>query len=1378
MNQSYGLKQKLRRVYLILGVLPLFVVMLLGIFSIYVQSNENANSKLKLNTKLLKNEIQKVFLRLKMDAFIIKSNSYIHEFGTYLNYIPTHELREIQQSIITNRYTYSGETGKKFQLLKGYINSGKYIDVYFIRKEDSQIRFSFNDTNSLGMNLDNLGEDYKNMNDVQKKTIRKNDIYISDMAFSPVLSESVIYVGIPCVSEGNVVGVYLFLFRSFIISEFFSDYSGLGDSGDSYIIGEDNLFRTNGRFVSNAILKKSVSTFNKNSLYKNEIEFEITKDYRNTSVMRAYAPVDLVNKFQVDFEWYILSEMDTVEALENLIIIAITLCATILILIIINIFYGTRFSGQIVTPITILSEISNKISKGDFNVKMPYNQDYFEIRQFSASFSNLVETLKGLSENLKQLALGNTNIDLHLESSHPMDISMKKMAQTIVDFSEKAHLVSSGNYDVEFEPRSEKDILGNSLKKMTESLKSNHLALMAGNWLKNARSKVAEIAQSSLDIEKLSFAYLLFFMEHTRAKSAVFYTLNEDSSKPVFELTSRYGVPDDFALKKNIPIDDGITGSLFRDNVSLRVINNLEENILKYGTGFGQFNARNILLIPFRKGTITLGVVELLFSEDIEDNILEMVIETSDIISSSLKTSLENKKIKLLLEKTTNQTEELQQQQEELRAVNEEMAEKNNILEKQKIEILKKNKELETVGQKLQAKAGELEKVNVYKSEFLANMSHELRTPLNSLLLLSGKLARNKERNLTEKQIEYLKVIHRSGDSLLVLINGLLDLAKIDAGRMEVSKIIFRIDAIAQEIESTFREGMQEKNLEFRISIDSALPPEIESDPQKMIQIIRNLVSNSMKFTTGGSVNIFFEHFQKDSIDYLLIRVKDTGIGIPEDKMDLIFEAFRQVDGSTARIYGGTGLGLTITREFTRQLGGYLQVESKENAGSEFKVFFPLGKLDLKIQTMEKKGQIKEIKSKEVGDMKLHQEEIGISADQENSDAKKVILIIEDDPAFSHILIDICREKNFHCLYASDGRQGLEIVQKQKVDAIILDLTLPGMNGEEVLEKLKSSDSTKNIPVQIISGASKAKAMMQKGAMGYLKKPASENDINEALENIQAIISVPLGNILVIEQNIDLQKKIRELFIHFEKIHFVENAFKALEKITQNNYSCIVIDYDIPELNAFEFFENIKKIKGKLLPVIIYTEKELSDDEQLKLNKFTSSIIIKSEESLGRLHDETMLFLNTFQEMPENLSHENDQTDDALAGCRILLIDDDMRNLFALTEELEEEKILVTRVSSGKKALEIIQSGESFDLVMSDIMMPEMDGYETIRNIRKISQYSHTPIIALTAKAMKEDRNLCIEAGATDYLAKPVDRDKMFSMIKFLIKKGVPNEKT
>jgi CheY-like chemotaxis protein/signal transduction histidine kinase len=737
------------------------------------------------------------------------------------------------------------------------------------------------------------------------------------------------------------------------------------------------------------------------------------------------------------------------------------------------------------------------------------------------------------------------------------------------------------------------------------------------------------------------------------------------------------------------------------------------------------------------------------------------------------------------------QQEELKASNEEIEASNEELEEKTSALEEQNARIRQQSQELEETKRLIEEKAGQLEQSSKYKSEFLANMSHELRTPLNSLLILARGLAVNEEGNLTEEQVEEAKVIHNGGLELLGLINDILDLSKVEAGKISIVPEDVYIGNIAKRISQQFEPVAKEKDVAFNIRVDESLPEVLHTDGQRIEQIMKNLLSNAFKFTEAGSVTLDI-HRVKDDVELqraslagseaIAFSVIDTGIGIEESKFKDIFEAFQQEDGSTDRHYGGTGLGLTIARKFAHVLGGEIHVASGKGEGSTFTLFLPLVVAEgsaiesasarhfttLPVPQAEGATEIRAMPKASVR-MFIPDDRKTIGPDD------KVLLIIEDDHDFAMTLMKIARKRGYKCLGAGDGKSGLLLAAEQKVTAVILDLRLPDIDGMRVLDQLKDNLKTRHIPVHIISGMADLGTLgpLKKGAIGYLTKPVAIEDINGVFTRIEGLLHSEVKKVLVVEDDAKTQTAIQSLLKQKNiEISVTGTGNAALKRMRETAFDCIILDLKLPDMTGFEWLKAVEKEAGEegAPPIIIYTAKDLSEEENRQLSHYTGSIVIKGASSSERLLDEVTLFLHSVesalskdQQAMIRMQHDPDR---ALQNRTVMLVDDDMRNTFALSKLLKKHGMNVVIADNGQMALETLKEQKNIELIIMDVMMPVMDGYQAMREIRARKAWQGIPIIALTARAMPEEQERCMEAGANDYLVKPVDIERLLTLLR------------
>lgn len=910
--------------------------------------------------------------------------------------------------------------------------------------------------------------------------------------------------------------------------------------------------------------------------------------------------------------------------------------------------------------------------------------------------------------------------------------------------------------------------------------------LFKQNYILSANTELNNIIRGEKDLTTACGKILEYLCHVMKAQTGLMYTTKEDLN---YRLISRYAIEVDETIPSTFYLGDGLLGQCAQQKEK-QLLEDLPNSSIKIKSGLSSIAPQHILLVPFVHNNQTIALVELLNKDKFEPLNLEFIESIGNGIATFIKGLRAEQKTAELLEETQRQAEILEVQQEELRQSNEELEEQarylkrqqeelqtaNEELEHQTLSVEIKNKELEKAKAEVDKKTLDLELSSKYKSEFLANMSHELRTPLNSLLILSKDLAENKKKNLEQFQVESAQIIYNSGQDLLQLINEVLDLSKIEAGKMELNVEKVTTEDFANSISRNFRHIAEKKGLKFITKIENDLPDHIFTDRQRLEQIIRNLISNAIKFTQNGSISLIV---QKNSENTIAFSVKDTGIGISPEKHALIFEAFQQAEGGTSRKYGGTGLGLSISKELAKLIHGSISLSSTPDVGSTFTLVIPnnlnasisITESTFKENTVNVYSNKSNLKNEERSIYKLDDDRA------ETTKGDKSILIIEDDEVFANILMEQARERKFKVLVTATGEEGLLLAEKYAPKAIILDLTLPLMDGKAVLASLKGNPFLRHIPVHIISASDRTLDTIKRGAVEYLSKPVNRIDLENAFLRIENFINRKLKNLLIVEDDENSRRSIKLLIGETDvKCFEAGSGTEALDVIKNNHIDCVVLDLGLPDMTGFQLIELLEREdKETIPPIIVYTGRELTKAENEILQNHAETIIIKGVKSEERLLDETAIFLHrTIEKLPENQQHiitELYDKDAIFLHKKILLVDDDMRNIFALSKVLKEAGMEIIKAENGIKALEALDKHPEVDLVLMDIMMPEMDGYEAMRRIRKQSKFIDLPVIALTAKAMKEDKNKCIEAGASDYFSKPIDIDRLLSLMRIWIKR-------
>lgn len=925
-------------------------------------------------------------------------------------------------------------------------------------------------------------------------------------------------------------------------------------------------------------------------------------------------------------------------------------------------------------------------------------------------------------------------------------------------------------------------------------------------WLKIGQTELNDRIRGDQDIMALGNNIITHIAKYINAQIGAIYLKTEDND--LLEMIGSYAYTRCENVSNGIKLGEGLVGQAALEKQTI-IITNVPDNYIKVNSGIGEAAPRNIIVTPCIYNDEVKCVLELGSFQEITDIQQEFIEHIGESIAIAVNSTEARSKAQTLLDKTLEQSRKLQtqqeelrqsneeleeqaralkesetrlySQQEELRVINEELEERTKSLELQKNDIYMKNEHLETAQKEIEEKAEALEIASKYKTEFLANVSHELRTPLNSILVLSQLLANKTDKSpLSDKQLEYAKTIHTSGEDLLKLINDVLDLSKVEAGRMDINFEDVNLKELLESVDRSFRQIALKKGLDFVINLDEQLPESISTDTQRVQQIINNLVGNAFKFTQEGRVAIKVSRPNQDELpnlnmDYaksISIAISDTGIGVPVEKQAFIFGAFRQSDGTTSRKYGGTGLGLSISKELARLLGGKIVLKSEEGKGSTFALILPEKLVITKttepaVSNISQNGNETE---ETVETIEVAKNEVDPQEDAYIDLSERSLLIIDDDQNFSSILADLAHEKGFECLTSNDGEMGIQLAIKHKPNAILLDLGLPGISGWEVIEELKKHRETKNIPVHIISGHENKTDESENGIVGYLRKPVSLEKINEMFSRLEALEAKSLKKLLVIASDVFQRNDIIEIIGKKDiVISTVETGQEAYNLLKTERFDCIILDIKLRDMLGYELLVKLREEKDQV-PIIIYTEKDFIMDEEDPLQRYTESIIIKGTRSMERLVAEASLFLHGVDSKITDKNHKvtkkRQEKEASLKDKKILIVDDDMRNVFALTSALEEKYMRVIVGKNGREGIEKLHQNPDVNLVLMDIMMPEMDGYAAMKEIRREEKFRKLPIIAITAKAMKEDRNKCIEAGASDYLTKPLDLDKLISLLR------------
>lgn len=945
-------------------------------------------------------------------------------------------------------------------------------------------------------------------------------------------------------------------------------------------------------------------------------------------------------------------------------------------------------------------------------------------------------------------------------------------------------------------------------------------------WIKALVAHMSHLIGGDLDTREIGKRVNEFFAEHLGSFVANFYV----SSAGAARLTATYaggGGPNEQSAPEVLRVGERLVGEVLRSKTT-KVIEDVPAGYLPISSSTGCSDPREIVIVPFMFEDQVTGLLEFGVLEKIPKPKMALINALSETVGIYLNSALNRFELQSLLRNSQEQArelasqkarliesndkleiqtaeltaakEKLQIQQEELRQSNEELEQQAQALEQQKKHLSQSNADLLGIKKALEEKASELILASKYKSEFLANMSHELRTPLNSMLILSTLLIENKEENLTSQQIDFVKTIHTAGSDLLNVINDILDLSKVEAGKLDLSPEWFNLESALNEVAAMFEPQASSKDLDLTVAIEKGIPEEIYSDRHRLGQILKNFVSNAIKFTDKGGVTLRVRPLSEQELSpwvtgssHFAIDIIDTGIGIPSEMKARIFEAFQQVDGSTSRKHGGTGLGLAISRELSSLLGGSIRVVSEPGKGSVFTLITPVevdyepaeasakhnaeapkkaARTDASLGPVEKSQALMRAGATR-GDSSSQAEIASRSTvfDETIVPSGRVILIVEDDKKFARVMSMVAEQHGFSPVSASDAETALELIKKHRPCAIVLDVKLPGMSGISLLEKLKQNPRTRHIPIHVVSGHDCLPNALRIGAAGFLAKPASKEELGEAFSRIEAIISRRCKKVLVVEDDRIQREGICHL-ISGDDIEIVsaEKGQEAMELLRREVFDCMILDLKLPDMSGFELLSKMDSEEGiSRPPVIVYTGRDLEKDEEFRLRKYSDSIVLKGARSPERLLDEVTLFLHRVEtDLPvdkQTMLKKIRKQGATFAGQKVLIVDDDVRNIFALMSALESHGLEVAVGRNGQEAIEYLKSDPDVDLVLMDIMMPKMDGYEAMSYIRNEMSNSKLPIIALTAKAMKGDSEKCIEAGASDYLPKPVDLSRLMSLL-------------
>ena len=1346
-----GLRRTLFLWFLTLSLIPVTTVGVIGYLNGHAHLRENAEESLKLLCMEHARDIQNYFSSMLRDLRRKSAKRVNYEFleGLIKGFRESHEpLKEYVKS-----FKWAVTVSKYGTDLEIYCRDYGYHDILFIDALGN-ILYTVAGEKDLGTNL--LTGRYSDslFASACKQALKTGQPAFSDFEFyGPSSNEGAGFlVSVVVNDDGDKIGLMAFQLSIGPINQMMKEGMDSGETVEVYLIGGDLRIRSHSIYSEKAkILGKPVETeiasrwLNEHSGGEEPVgesdEMEedvlIYQGPHGKSVLGIHS-----NIWIGGVSFGIIAEIEEAEAFAKANELRKIVVIMLVGMIIIVFFIATRVSNRIVRPVLQLSGLVKRAAEGHFG------------REIKVESRNEIGELAGDANRMLR-----------------------------------------------------------GLREMTEI---NEIE----DWFKTGQGRLNDRMRGDQDPASLGRVIITYLAEYLNARIGAIYVADENHR---LKLLGSYAFKRRKNLSNEFEFGEGLVGQAALEKESI-MLTNVPGDYIAVSSSLGEKPPRNILVFPFLRDGEVMGVIELGTFQEFAQKEVDFLETVSEGIAIAVYSAQSRGRVQGLLKQTQAQAEELEAQQEELRQSNEEMEEQTEALkeseillkdqreelrqtneeleeqsaaleektarlEEQKSDIEKKNAQLEESRRVVEEKAKALEMSGRYKSEFLANMSHELRTPLNSILLLSGFFVGNKDGRLEEDQVESARAIHSSGTELLTLINEVLDLSKVESGKMELIMEDIALKQFSTSMKREFQPLADEKGIELKLDLAEGFIETVWTDRQKLSQILKNFFSNAFKFTDQGSVTLRISRPDRDlnqdrlcadeGLDpekTVCFSVVDTGSGILKEKQNQIFEAFQQADGSTSRKYGGTGLGLSISRELATLLGGRIGLDSAPGKGSAFSLYLP-ERLDVEKETP---GPVVDLREAEPVNQpeKQGQEKISEGMDGIEDDRKDIspddrsILIIEDDPVFLKVLRDLGREAGFKCLVAGDGETGLQFADYYKPSAIILDIVLPGIDGWTVMSRLKENSETRHIPVHFMSGQEENREAFKMGAVDFLTKPVSPAVLDNVFGKIDQMISKRVKDLLVVEDN-DIQRDlIADIVGNGDvQIAFASTASEGYEQAVTGKFDCMVLDLGLPDMSGVELLDKIRmnETSGRT-PVIIFTGRELTSEEKVIMDKYAETTIMKGADSVQRLLDETTLFLHRVEaDLPERqqkilqMVHDKESI---LTDKKVLMVDDDMRNIFSLKKILEQSGIRIVVGKNGRDGIDQLNKNRDVDLILMDIMMPEMDGFEAMKEIRKQQQFKDLPIIALTAKAMKGDRAKCIEAGANDYLAKPVDVDRLFSMLR------------
>ena len=1363
---DFRIRPKLILLFLLTGIIPLLVV---GLLSSKVATDallKKSFEELNAIQNIRKGQIEDFFDSLIANSKVLAESNRIHELVSLLE---NHEKRtstDQTRLLNINSQEYQQLISPYIDALKSYTATYNYYDLFIIDANHGHVLLTVGGEDDLGSNLTHGNYRDSGLAKAWRTVVETGNTALIDFApYQPSGGIQAMFIAQPIRDQQQtIIGVLAMQISPELVTKIVDSRQGMGSTGESYLLGiVDGAYqvRSNLKTIGQGKFIVGYSHHTVLNYWQDAKDSGFTGgqgtyvDSANNAVLVTYNKLKLHN-----LDWMLISKIDEHEVTEPIRDGYRTTGIISTILLALICFFSWILSRTLTRPLIEDMRFAQAISNGDLNASLNINQ--------KDEFGDLAQALNTMASNLQEL-----------------------------------------------------------------------------DWLKSGKENLDDQLRGEDQTNELAKKFISFVTTHMDAQLGAIYLKNDD----MLELQGSYAFTDRKGNFNRVAIGEGMVGQAALENQTI-TFSHIKDEAPTINYGAGEMIAQHFMAVPISFEGDLIGVmllgstqqftalqkrfidqnmanVAILFNaaksrqtithllaqaqqqqEELRVTNEELEEQSHALRQSEAELQAQQEELRVTNEELEEQAKvlkhsesELQAQQEELRVTNEELEERTNALEEQKEAIHSKNEDLIKAQEIVKQKAHDLEIASKYKSEFLANMSHELRTPLNSILILSQLFANNKDGNLSSKQVESAQAINSSGSDLLSLINEILDLSKVEAGKIELVLENIQISHLIENLKRIFDNVASEKGLKFELEVADNLPAQILSDDQRLQQVLRNLLSNAFKFTHQGKVSLKIARPTAEQLSNsplsadssIAFAVVDEGIGIAQDKQNAIFQAFKQADGSTSRNYGGTGLGLSISKELSRLLGGSIHLESTEGQGSTFSVVIPEQHQPHTTEDAETEvAKIFDKTTTEVAQPVVPPTPVQQSAPQPSTDTvvppseshyieddrksitpeSKSLLIIEDDRNFAEIMCNFARERDFQCVVAEDGETGLHFADFYKPSAIILDIGLPGIDGWTVMERLKDNSALRHIPVHFMSANDSSLDAMRMGAIGYLSKPVSMEKVEEAFSTIEEIVEKPVRRLLLVEDDKIQQESIIQLIgngdVDTQAVTTGKQAYQELEK---GGYDCMILDLGLSDMTGFELLEMIRQSHTiTRIPIIIYTGRDLTRDEEKQLNHYAESIIIKGVKSPERLLDESALFLHRIEanlpEEKQNMLKMVHDKETVLNNKTVLLVDDDMRNVFALSSVLEERGMEIVIAKNGAESLDQLEKHPEIDVVLMDIMMPVMDGYEAMRKIRQQRKFAKLPVLALTAKAMKGDRSKCIEAGANDYLAKPVNTDKLISMLR------------